>query len=144
MIQLTHESRILLGVAPADFRKGMDGFAALCRLQLAQEPADGTVYCFINRARTMIRALSYDGSGYWLMTKRLSKGRFTGWPQGDGLVTSVQARQLRTLLQGEHWQRSVASTASAAAHQSDPVASISVPTLATAEASTTVGSSILY
>ena len=74
MILLTHQSPILLGVAPADFRRGIDGFVAQCRHTLGQDPSDGTIFVFINRARTMIRALSHDGSGYWLMTKRLSRG----------------------------------------------------------------------
>ena len=83
MILLTHETTIRLGVAPADFRRGIDGFVALCKNELLQEPRDGCVFVFINKARTMIRALSYDGTGYWLMTKRISKGRFTGWPTGQ-------------------------------------------------------------
>ena len=87
MIFLTHQTPILLGVAPADFRKGIDGFVAVCEQTLALQPRDGTVFVFINRARTMIRALSYDGSGYWLMTKRLSKGRFAGWPIGTEAAT---------------------------------------------------------
>jgi len=72
VIFLTHQSRIQLGVQPADFRKGVDGFVSLCKNQLLLEPRDGTIYVFINRARTMIRALSYDGTGYWLMTSASS------------------------------------------------------------------------
>jgi len=30
---------------------------------------------------TAIRLLSYDGQGYWLAQKRLSKGRFVWWPE---------------------------------------------------------------
>jgi len=103
VIFLTHQTPILLGVAPADFRKGIDGFVAVCEQTLALQPRDGTVFVFINRARTMIRALSYDGSGYWLMTKRLSKGRFAGWPIGTGAgdtVSAASARELRQLLGG--------------------------------------------
>jgi transposase len=29
-----------------------------------------------------IRVLQYDGQGFWLATKRLSKGRFKWWPAG--------------------------------------------------------------
>ena len=101
MILLTHQSPILLGVAPSDFRKGIDGFVAQCRNTLGQDPKDGTIFVFINRARTMIRALSYDGTGYWLMTKRLSRGKFTGWPTGHEALSPASARQLRLLLSGE-------------------------------------------
>jgi len=103
MIQLTHESRILLGVQPADFRKGIDGFQGLCTAALAQDPRDGTLYVFINRAKTMIRALVYDQGGFWLMTKRLSTGRFTGWPVAGEPVSGATARELRALLAGGAW-----------------------------------------
>lgn len=98
MILLTHETRILLCVTPADFRSGIDGFVALCQNTLALQPRDGSVIVFINRARTMIRALSYDGNGYWLMTKRLSKGRFSGWPTGQLALSHTSARELRIIL----------------------------------------------
>jgi len=106
MILLTHQTPILLGVGHADFRKGIDGFVALCVTTLGQAPRDGTVFVFINRAHTMLRALSYDGNGYWLMTKRLSQGRFSGWPSGDHPLTPASARQLRQLIGGaaEPWQ----------------------------------------
>lgn len=67
---------ILQAINPADFRCGIDGFVAICRRQLAQDPRSGILFVFINRNKTMIRALSYDGTGFWLMTKRLSKGKF--------------------------------------------------------------------
>jgi len=100
MILLTHETTIRLGVAPADFRRGIDGFVALCKNELLQEPRDGCVFVFINKARTMIRALSYDGTGYWLMTKRISKGRFTGWPTGQHALSPTTAKELRIILAG--------------------------------------------
>ncbi|WP_347841618.1 IS66 family insertion sequence element accessory protein TnpB [uncultured Draconibacterium sp.] len=107
MIHLTAETQILLAVKPADFRCGFDGFAALWRNQLKQEPRNGTLFVFTNRRRTMLRALCYDGSGFWLMSKRLSKGRFQDWPRHhqDG-VTSLAAKQLKSLLTGQSgWQR---------------------------------------
>ncbi len=98
MIHLTAATQIMIAIAPADFRNGIDGFVARCRQQLKQDARDGTLFVFINRSKTMVRALIYDGTGYWLMTKRLSKGRFKGWPKSDGSVCSVVARQLRALL----------------------------------------------
>ena len=105
MIHLTRDTPILLGIAPADFRCGIDGFAARCRTLLGEEPAGGTLYVFINRARTMIRCLVHDGTGYWLMTKRLSRGRFTRWPSAvEAPMTVADARELRVLLESGSWQ----------------------------------------
>ncbi len=105
MILLTHQSRILIGVAPADFRKGIDGFVGLCQHELGADPRSGTVFVFRNRAATMIRALCYEGGGYWLMTKRLSKGRFRHWPHSTTTALEpMQAQALRTVLLGGDWQ----------------------------------------
>ena len=107
MILLTHDTRILLGVAPADFRKGIDGFQGLCRTALGQDPTSGTLYVFRNRAATMIRALAYHEGGFWLMTKRLSSGRFRGWPTEAGEpISPSSAEALRALLAGSAWSES--------------------------------------
>src|SRR5207253_1927895 len=59
-----------------DFRKGIDGLAAVCRLNLAVDPFNGSLFLFYNRARTTLKLLAFDGQGFWLCTKRLSKGRY--------------------------------------------------------------------
>lgn len=98
MILLTANTPILLAVKPADFRCGIDGFVAICRQQLKQDPRSGILFVFINRKKTMIRALSYDGTGFWLMTKRLSKGNFSNWPTAKEAISPMQAKHLRLLL----------------------------------------------
>lgn len=98
MILLTANTPILLAINPVDFRCGIDGFVAICRRQLAENPRSGILFVFINRNKTMIRALSYDGTGFWLMTKRLSKGKFVHWPSAKEPITSMQAKDLRLLL----------------------------------------------
>jgi hypothetical protein len=100
LIHLTNESHILIALQAADFRKGIDGFVALCQQNLHQDASSGTLFVFINRARTMIRILAYENNGYWLMTKRLSKGRYQSWPKGHLRISKMQAIQLRQLLSG--------------------------------------------
>jgi transposase len=98
MIHLTANTHILVAIAPADFRQGIDGLAAVCRHKLSVNPRLGTVFVFINRNKTMVRALSYDGTGFWLMTKRLSKGKFTSWSNSTNNIEPLIAKQLRQLL----------------------------------------------
>ena len=98
MIHLTADTPILLATKPVDFRTGIDGLAAVCRGRLASDPRSGTLFVFINRNKTMIRTLAYDGTGFWLMTKRLSKGKFRGWPKSNNALSAVAAKQLRQLL----------------------------------------------
>ena len=95
MIHLTAESEIRLATQPADFRKGIDGFVALCEQQLKHNPRSGMLFVFRNRAATMVRILSYERSGYWLCTKRLSRGKYRGWPRTDKALNVWQAQQLR-------------------------------------------------
>ena len=66
MLQLTPQSRIFVALAPVDFRNGIDGLAALCRRAFGQNPLDGAIYVFRNRAGTTLKVLCYDGQGYWL------------------------------------------------------------------------------
>ena len=46
MIQITPQMRILVAVAPADFRKGIDGLARLCKEQLERDPFCGWMFVF--------------------------------------------------------------------------------------------------
>jgi transposase len=86
MLQLTPQSRIFLATQPVDFRKGIDGLAAVCRQMLGANPLEGAIYVFRNRTGTALKLLLYDGQGYWIMMKRLSQGHFAWWP------TSADAR----------------------------------------------------
>ena len=98
MIQVTPQMRILVAVAPADFRKGIDGLARVCREVLRQDPFSGYVFVFGNRCRKAIKILVYDGQGFWLCHKRLSAGRFRRWPSAGTKMTMVQAHELQVLL----------------------------------------------
>ena len=102
MIHLTHETVIQLALQPLDFRKGIDGVVAVCRDQLAQDPRSGQLFVFFNRSRTMLRVLVYEGNGFWLMSKRLSKGRFPrlNVKAAPSLLRQIASRELRQLLSG--------------------------------------------
>ncbi len=99
MIQITPQMRILVAVEPADFRKGIDGLAQLCRAALEQDPFGGAIFVFRNRRATAVKVLVYDGQGFWLCHKRLSKGRFRWWPAATRASTkTLEAHQLQVLL----------------------------------------------
>jgi len=101
VIQVTPQMRILVAVEAADFRRGIDGLAQTCRVSLGSDPFTGTVFVFRNRRRTAVKVLVYDGQGFWLCHKRLSRGRFTHWPSGGtGASAALQAHELAVLLCG--------------------------------------------
>lgn len=91
MLQITPQMKILVAVAPADFRKGIDGLVRLCKDSLGQDPFTGAVFVFRNRRKTAIKVLVYDGQGFWLCHKRLSTGRFSWWPSAPDEDTNAQA-----------------------------------------------------
>jgi transposase len=101
MIQVTPQMRILVAVEPADFRKGIDGLAALCQQKLAADPFSGTIFVFRNRRATAVKLIVYDGQGFWLCQKRLSKGQFRYWPtSADSSTRALVAHELQVLVAG--------------------------------------------
>jgi len=100
MIQVTPMMRILVAVEPSDFRKGIDGLAQVCKSELARDPFSGTVFVFRNRRATAIKILTYDGQGFWLCQKRLSRGRFRWWPRSRGVTKMLEAHELQVLVSG--------------------------------------------
>jgi hypothetical protein len=55
--------RILLAAQPVDFRKGMDGLAALVQQALRADPFAGDVFIFRPRRADRVKILVYDGTG---------------------------------------------------------------------------------
>ncbi len=98
MIQITPQMRVLVAVEAADFRRGIDGLAQLCRVVLQADPFAGAVFVFHNRRRTAIKLLVYDGQGFWLCHKRLSKGTFRWWPSSPECTVALQAHELQVLI----------------------------------------------
>jgi transposase len=99
MIQITPQMRILVALEPADFRRGIDGLAQLCRQRLEQDPFSGCLFVFRNRRGTALKVLVYDGQGFWLCHKRLSSGRFRWWPTArHAAAKMLAAHELQVLL----------------------------------------------
>lgn len=98
MIQLAPQFRILVAIEPVDGRKGIDALARLCREKLDADPFSGCVFLFRTRRGIAIKLLAYDGQGFWIATKRLSKGRFQWWPTGTEPARTLRAHQAQLLL----------------------------------------------
>ena len=81
-------------------RRSFDGLSAQVRNELGADPTSGNWFVFVNRRRTMIKVLAFDGDGYWIWSKRLEAGRFA--PRGatrSGKVL-LGRRTLLALIEG--------------------------------------------
>ncbi|TWA76990.1 IS66 Orf2 like protein [Azospirillum brasilense] len=63
MIGIEGAVRVLVAAKPVDFRKGMDGLAALVQQQLGADPFSGVVYVFRSRRADRVKLLHWDGTG---------------------------------------------------------------------------------
>jgi transposase len=98
MFPITPIRKIYLACQSVDFRKGIDGYAAICRLHFQLNPFGGHCFIFRNRRRTAIKILVYEYTGFWLCHKRLSKGTFKNWPVSSNQTLIIDEQQLNVLL----------------------------------------------
>ena len=98
MIQITAQMRVLVAIESVDGRKGIDSLVRLCQDKLAEDPFSGCVFVFRSRSGAAIRLLTYDGQGYWLAQKRLSKGRFVWWPESSCVTKALEAYEAQLLM----------------------------------------------
>jgi transposase len=91
--------RILFARRPVDFRKQIDGLAAVCERELGEAPLDGTLFLFTNRYGNALKALVWTHGGFTLVYKKLERGRFS-WPSGDADRVRMTPAELAALLEG--------------------------------------------
>ncbi|MCC5790968.1 MAG: IS66 family insertion sequence element accessory protein TnpB [Opitutales bacterium] len=80
MLSFSGSLRIFVALEPCDMRKGFNGLEALVTNQLKGDVKAGELYLFTNKKRTRLKALYWDGSGLWVLSKRLEQGCFS-WPK---------------------------------------------------------------
>jgi transposase len=80
MLSFTGSLRVFLAVEPADMRKGIEGLHGLVSQRLSEDVRGGALFVFINKRHTRLKVLYFDGTGLWLLTKRLEEGTFA-WPK---------------------------------------------------------------
>ena len=96
--------RVLIATKPVDFRKGMDGLAALIAAELKLEPYSGVIYVFRSKRADRVKLLFWDGTGVCLLAKRLEGGKFR-WPKVANGVMRLSPAQLSALLERLDWSR---------------------------------------
>ncbi|MGN0350117.1 MAG: IS66 family insertion sequence element accessory protein TnpB [Roseburia sp.] len=98
MIDFSEIKNIYLSSEAVDLRKGIDGYALLVQDRYLLDPFSDSLFIFMNRSRNKMKCLYWDGTGFWLLYKRLEKGHFK-IRKKDGCI-SITHQQLAWLLQG--------------------------------------------
>ena len=69
--------KILAYDEPVDMRKSFDGLIGVIQGELKADPLNGTLFVFVNRRRNYLKGIFWDRTGYFLLAKRLERGRFS-------------------------------------------------------------------
>ena len=80
MLSFSGSLKVFVAVAPCDMRKGFNGLYATVRERLGEDPKNGALFVFSNLRHTRLKILYWDGTGLWVLTKRLEEGTFA-WPK---------------------------------------------------------------
>lgn len=102
-------TNIIVLTGRTDLRKGVDGLAALIRLNYELDPMDkGTLFLFCGTRRDRIKGLLYEGDGWLLLYKRLTDGAFQ-WPRNVAEARRIDRRQFEQLMDGFTIESSIKS-----------------------------------
>jgi transposase len=80
MLSFTSHVKVWVCLDPCDMRKSFNGLWQVAEEKMKIDPKRGAVFVFTNRDRNRLKVLYWDGSGVWVLAKRLEKGRFS-WPK---------------------------------------------------------------
>jgi transposase len=82
MLSFPGSLKVYLAVESCDMRKSFHGLYALAEDTLQIDPKSGALFVFCNKRRNRIKILYFDGTGLWVMSKRLEQGTFS-WPKSS-------------------------------------------------------------
>jgi transposase len=80
MLSFTGGLKVFVALEPVDLRKSFSGLEGLVSERLGEDLRHGALFVFTNRRHTRLKILYWDGTGLWLLIKRLEQGTFS-WPK---------------------------------------------------------------
>ena len=82
--------RVYLALGATDMRKSIDGLSQIVAAAMGMNPLSGQVFVFIGRRRDRAKLLVWDRHGFWVLYKRLERGRFSDPARlaGNGIAMS--------------------------------------------------------
>ncbi len=104
MISPAVNFRIYLATKPVDFRKGMDGLAAIVQSEFDLDPFSGGIFIFRAKRTDRLKIVVWDGTGLVLVYKRIEGTGFI-WPKISNGTVSITRSQLEALFEGLDWTK---------------------------------------
>ena len=99
MLGLSSHLRYHMCCTLIDMQKGFDRLAGLVRNHLNQNPQTGDVFVFLNKPKTHIKLLYWDGDGFAIFYKRLEVGTFD-FLTNDSVCRELKREELLLVLGG--------------------------------------------
>ena len=99
MIRFDDIPKIYLVSGTTDLRKGIDGYAHIIQNHFHLDPFQDALFLFCNRHHNKLKCLYWDGTGFWLLFKRLEKGNLK-WINNRNDPIVITHQQLKWLLEG--------------------------------------------
>ena len=104
MLSLSSRDKIYLCASSIDFRKQVNGLISLTQSILEENPYSQNYFVFVNRGKTAIKILHFDGQGYCMLFKKLSKGKFR-WPSGEEKKLTLSPTELQILFMSGNFKK---------------------------------------
>jgi len=99
-LQLSRTCRYWLYRPITDMRKSFDSLCGVVRNEMGQDLLSGDVFVFVNRRRSHIKLLTWEGDGFGLYYKRLEKGTYEMPPENKDGTANMSAQELMLMWQG--------------------------------------------
>ena len=71
MLSFSGSLKVFIALDPCDMRAGVNTLHVLVMDKLGEDTRSGALFVFSNERRSLLKVLYWDGTGLWLMTKRL-------------------------------------------------------------------------
>ena len=106
MLDFSGSTTVYLACGVTVLRKSYTGLAAIIKLKFHLDPYSRCMFAFCNRRRTLIKILQWDGSGFWILMKRLDRNSFH-WPDTPDELRKVTLKEIHWLCDGLSLNRSL-------------------------------------
>ena len=84
MLSFSGGLKVFVALEPVDLRKSFSGLEGLVSKRLGEDLRQGALFVFTNRRHSRLKILYWDGTGLWLLIKRLEQGTFS-WAEGRSI-----------------------------------------------------------